>query len=59
MFFFASHCSNSRGAAILFNNNFEFKVNKESRDVNLDISSQFVTVWDDTFLKTLLVNFIA
>lgn len=30
--FVASHCSNSRGVAILFNNNFEFKVNNVQRD---------------------------
>lgn len=31
---FASYQSNARGVAILFNNNFEFKINKVERDVN-------------------------
>ena len=30
--YFASYRTNSRGVAILFNNNFEFKVNKVERD---------------------------
>lgn len=32
--FFSSFSSNSRGVAILFNNNFEFKVLKEKKDIN-------------------------
>ena len=32
--YFSSFASNSRGVAILFNNNFEFKVLKEKRDLN-------------------------
>ena len=32
--FFNSHCSNSRGVAILFNNNFELKIHAEKRDNN-------------------------
>ena len=32
--FFASYKSNSRGVAVLFNNNFEFKVREVQRDEN-------------------------
>ena len=32
--YFASHSSNARGVAILFNNNFEFKVKKINKDTN-------------------------
>jgi exonuclease III len=32
--FFSSFSSNSRGVAILFNNNFEFKVLNEKKDIN-------------------------
>ena len=33
-FFFPSYKSNSRGVAVLFNNNFEFKVREVQRDEN-------------------------
>lgn len=32
--YFASHTSNARGVAILFNNNFEFKIKKVHKDTN-------------------------
>jgi hypothetical protein len=32
--FFSSFSSNSRGVSILFNNNFEYEVLKEKRDLN-------------------------
>ena len=32
--FFASFSSNSRGVAVLFNNNFEFKINNIYKDIN-------------------------
>ena len=32
--FFASFSSNSRGVAVLFNNNFEFKINNVYKDIN-------------------------
>ena len=32
--YFASHSSNARGVAILFNNNFEFKIKKIHKDTN-------------------------
>lgn len=47
--FFSSVSSNSRGVAILFNKNFEFKVLKEKKDINgnyfiLEIFLQSCTV---------------
>ena len=32
--YFSSFTSNARGTAILFNNNFEFNILKEKRDIN-------------------------
>jgi hypothetical protein len=32
--FFSSFSSNSRGVSILFNNNFEYEILKEKRDLN-------------------------
>ena len=32
--YFSSFSSNSRGVSIMFNNNFEFKVLKEKKDIN-------------------------
>jgi hypothetical protein len=34
MFFFLSLSSNSKGVAILFNDNFEFKILNEAKDIN-------------------------
>ena len=51
--FFSCYSSNSRGVAILFNNNFEFKVNKVNRDENGNYIIMSISAMDK---ELLLVN---
>jgi hypothetical protein len=56
--FFSSFSSNSRGVSILFNNNFEYEVLKEKRDLNGNYLALDVVIdkpWSD--LNDNLVQF--
>lgn len=48
---FSSHSSNARGVAVLFNNNFEFKIN----NVESDINGNFIIVSFTSMEKELLL----
>ena len=48
--YFASFSSNARGVAVLFNNNFEFKVNKVSKDSNGNFILISLKVMEKDFL---------
>ena len=49
--FFASHTSNARGVAVLFNNNFEFRIN----DIKRDINGNFIIISFSTMDKEILL----
>lgn len=48
--YFASHSSRSRGVAVLFNNNFEFKVKKIIKDISGNFILLLVKMMEEDFL---------